>query len=155
MNLVVITVVTPPMNGQRGDDRDIDLPRYITNAQRGIQASQASVPSLRELFSEIIQLRQKSMESTVVAAISICRSLPNLSNCMTFTWESLKSPWMSTACPENTAVIRSSSERWIRTLQRPTAALLIRTLTMSKSVRVMHRLRSAGPCVMDGCATHS
>jgi hypothetical protein len=36
-----------------------DLPRYITDAQRNIQASQASVPSLRELYSEMIQLRQE------------------------------------------------------------------------------------------------
>jgi len=36
-----------------------DLPRYITDAQRGIQISQVTVPSLRELYSEIIQLRQE------------------------------------------------------------------------------------------------
>ena len=35
-----------------------DMPRYITDAQRGIQMSQAPVPSLRELYSEMIQLRQ-------------------------------------------------------------------------------------------------
>jgi len=36
-----------------------DLPRYITDAQRGIQASQAAVPSLSELYGEMIQLRQE------------------------------------------------------------------------------------------------
>jgi hypothetical protein len=36
-----------------------DLPRYITEAQRSIQASQVSVPSLRELYGEMIQLRQE------------------------------------------------------------------------------------------------
>jgi hypothetical protein len=36
-----------------------DLPRYITDAQRGIQTSQVAVPSLRELYSEMIQLRQE------------------------------------------------------------------------------------------------
>jgi len=36
-----------------------DLPDYITVAQRGIKASQASVPSLRDLYGEIIQLRRE------------------------------------------------------------------------------------------------
>jgi hypothetical protein len=36
-----------------------DLPRYITDAQRGIQASQVAVPPLRDLYSEMIQLRQE------------------------------------------------------------------------------------------------
>jgi len=33
-----------------------DLPRHIAEAQRGIQASQAAVPSLRDLYGEIVQL---------------------------------------------------------------------------------------------------
>jgi hypothetical protein len=36
-----------------------DLPRYITDAQRGIQASQVAVPPLRDLYGEITQLRQE------------------------------------------------------------------------------------------------
>jgi hypothetical protein len=37
----------------------LDLPRYITDAQRGIQASQVAVPPLRDLYGEITQLRQE------------------------------------------------------------------------------------------------
>jgi len=36
-----------------------DLPHYIADAQRGIQASLVPVPSLRDLYGEIIQLRQE------------------------------------------------------------------------------------------------
>ena len=36
-----------------------DLPHYITDAQRGIEASLTPVPSLRDLCGEILQLRQE------------------------------------------------------------------------------------------------
>ncbi len=36
-----------------------DLPHYIADAQRGIEASMATVPSLRDLYGEILQLQQE------------------------------------------------------------------------------------------------
>jgi len=36
-----------------------DLPHYISEAQRGIQASLATIPSLRDLYGELVQLQQE------------------------------------------------------------------------------------------------
>jgi len=36
-----------------------DLPHYIAEAQRGIQASLTTIPSLRDLYGELIQLQQE------------------------------------------------------------------------------------------------
>ena len=36
-----------------------DLPHYITEAQRGIEASMATVPSLRDLYDELVQLQRE------------------------------------------------------------------------------------------------